>query len=86
LDPAFRDWNIEALLPAISCPILAIQGLDDEYGTMEQIESIARAVPITRLLPLAACAHSPHRDQPQVVLAASKEFVTRIAVAHQPSF
>jgi pimeloyl-ACP methyl ester carboxylesterase len=81
LDPAFRDWNIEALLPAISCPILAIQGADDVYGTMEQIESIARAVPIARLLPLAACGHSPHRDQPQLVLAASMEFVTRIEVA-----
>ena len=42
LDPAFRDWNIEGLLPSIRCPILAIQGEDDEYGTMEQIESIAR--------------------------------------------
>ena len=86
LDPAFRDWNIEALLPAISCPILGTQGVDDEYGTMEQIESIARAVPITRLLPLAACGHSPHRDQPQAVLAASKEFVTRAQVTGEGKF
>ena len=43
LSEAFRSWNIEALLPRIACPILAIQGEDDEYGTMEQIESIARA-------------------------------------------
>jgi pimeloyl-ACP methyl ester carboxylesterase len=41
----------------------------------------ARAIPIARLLPLDACGHSPHHDQPQAVLAASKEFVTRIAVA-----
>ena len=75
LDPAFRDWNIEGLLPSIRCPILAIQGEDDEYGTMEQIESIARSVPDTRLLALPACRHSPHRDQPEAVLAAAREFV-----------
>jgi hypothetical protein len=45
LDPAFHAWNIEGLLPSIRCPILAIQGEDDEYGTMEQIASIARAAP-----------------------------------------
>jgi pimeloyl-ACP methyl ester carboxylesterase len=75
LDPAFRDWNIEALLSSIRCPILAIQGEDDEYGTMEQIESIARSAPDTRLLALPACRHSPHRDQPEAVLAAAREFV-----------
>jgi len=75
LDPAFRDWNIEGLLPSIRCPILAIQGEDDEYGTMEQIESIARSAPDTRLLALPACRHSPHRDQPEAVLAAAREFV-----------
>jgi pimeloyl-ACP methyl ester carboxylesterase len=75
LDPAFRDWNIEGLLPSIRCPILAIQGEDDEYGTMEQIESIARSAPDTRLLALPDCRHSPHRDQPEAVLAAAREFV-----------
>jgi pimeloyl-ACP methyl ester carboxylesterase len=75
LDPQFRDWNIENLLTSIRCPVLAIQGEDDEYGTMEQIASIARAVPHTRVLPLADCRHSPHRDQPQAVLAATREFM-----------
>jgi pimeloyl-ACP methyl ester carboxylesterase len=75
LDPAFRDWNIEGLLPSIRCPILAIQGEDDEYGTMEQIESIARSAPDVKLLAIPACRHSPHRDQPEAVLAAAREFV-----------
>ena len=75
LADAFRSWNIEALLPQIACPILAIQGLDDEYGTLGQIESIARAVPRTRLLELAGCRHSPHRDQPAAVLRATAEFM-----------
>jgi len=79
LDPAFLSWNIEALLPSIRCPILAVQGEDDEYGTMEQIASIARGAPDSRLLALPACRHSPHRDQPQAVLAAAKEFVAGLA-------
>jgi pimeloyl-ACP methyl ester carboxylesterase len=81
LDPAFRRWNIEALLASIRCPVLAIQGEQDEYGTMEQIASIARAAPDTRLLALAACRHSPHRDQPQTVLAAAREFVSHAVIA-----
>jgi pimeloyl-ACP methyl ester carboxylesterase len=84
LDPAFRSWNIEALLPSIRCPILAIQGEDDEYGTMEQIASIARAAPDARLLALPACRHSPHRDQPEAVLAAAREFVAGVAVGPTP--
>jgi pimeloyl-ACP methyl ester carboxylesterase len=79
LDPEFRSWNIEALLPAIRCPILAIQGEDDEYGTMEQIASIAGAAADARLLALPACRHSPHRDQPRAVLAAARDFIAGIA-------
>jgi pimeloyl-ACP methyl ester carboxylesterase len=80
LDPAFRSWNIEKLLPSIRCPILAIQGEDDEYGTMEQIDSISRTASGAKSLALPACRHSPHRDQPRAVLAAAKEFVAGLAV------
>jgi pimeloyl-ACP methyl ester carboxylesterase len=45
LHPAFRAWNIEAEIGAITCPVLAVQGLDDEYGTLEQIRGMARRVP-----------------------------------------
>jgi len=76
LDPAFRDWNIEEYLPGIRCPLLAIQGEDDEYGTMAQLDAIgAKAGGPCRLLKLPACGHSPHRDQPQAVLEALTEFV-----------
>jgi pimeloyl-ACP methyl ester carboxylesterase len=78
LSPAFRGWNIEALLPAIRAPVLAIQGRDDEYGTLEQIESIRRALPETELLVLNQCRHSPHRDQPSAVLEATRHFTDRI--------
>ncbi len=70
LNAAFRDWNIEEYLPRITCPVLAIQGEDDEYGTMEQIRIIGRKAPRARLLELQHCGHSPHRDQPVAVTAA----------------
>ena len=75
LDPAFRAWNIEDCLPRIGCPVLAVQGEDDEYGTMAQIDAIARRVPHARLLKMAACGHSPHRDQPERVIAAVVDFL-----------
>jgi pimeloyl-ACP methyl ester carboxylesterase len=75
LDPAFRSWNIEDCLPRIHCPVLAVQGEDDEYGTMAQIDAIARRVPQARLLKLAGCGHSPHRDQPERMIAAVADFL-----------
>jgi pimeloyl-ACP methyl ester carboxylesterase len=78
LHPDFRVWNIEEYLPRITCPVLAIQGEDDEYGTMEQIERIDRAIPRVELLKLANCGHSPHRDQPEAVIEAGTRFVHRI--------
>jgi pimeloyl-ACP methyl ester carboxylesterase len=75
VDPAFRDWNVEALLPAIRCPLLAIQGEGDEYATMAQLDGIKRQVPQAELLKLTACRHSPHRDQPQAVIDAVLRFV-----------
>lgn len=72
LHPDFRAWNIEDVLPAIRCPIIAIQGVGDEYGTMAQIEAITRGATgvEVELLALADCGHSPHKDQPEAVLNA----------------
>jgi pimeloyl-ACP methyl ester carboxylesterase len=78
LSPAFRDWNIESYLPAIRCPVLALQGEDDEYATMAQIDRIARGAPDVDLVKLADCRHSPHKDQPQAVLEATQVFVERL--------
>jgi pimeloyl-ACP methyl ester carboxylesterase len=75
LHPDFRAWNIEDCLPHITCPLLAIQGENDEYGSLEQIDRMARLRPGTQLLKLPACGHSPHKDQPETVLAAVKQFV-----------
>lgn len=75
LHPGFRAWSIEEELRGISCPLLAVQGLDDEYGTLEQIRGIARRVPQTELLELPACGHSPHKDQPAVLTDAVCRFI-----------
>jgi pimeloyl-ACP methyl ester carboxylesterase len=79
LDPAFRAWNIEEFLPRIACPILAIQGEDDEYGTMEQIACIERAARDVETFKLANCRHSPQRDQPDTVIEVVTRFVRRVA-------
>ena len=83
LNPAFRAWNIEALLPVIQAPILAIQGEDDEYGTSAQVTGIRDRVTVpcsVTLLP--ACRHSPHRDQPEATLKAISLFVNSLALDH----
>ena len=59
--------------------MLAVQGEDDEYGTLEQIRGIARRVPQTRLLEIPDCGHSPHRDQPErCSIAKPARFIARI--------
>ena len=76
LDPQFLQWNIEEVLPRIACPVLAIQGEDDQYGTMEQLERLRRGVRgPCELVKLAACGHAPFRDQPGATLAALTRFI-----------
>jgi pimeloyl-ACP methyl ester carboxylesterase len=76
LDPAFRKWNIEEYLPRIACPVLAIQGEDDQYGTMAQLEAIERQVAARcELLKLENCGHSPFRDQPEKTLESISNFI-----------
>ena len=75
LAPQFRSWNIEREIASITCPVLAVQGEDDEYGTLEQLYAIERRLPKTRLLVLANCAHSPHRDQPELLTREAGRFM-----------
>ena len=80
LDPEFRRWNLEEFLPRITCPTLLIQGEQDEYGTLSQLDSIEQQVrgPVERAV-LAECGHSPHRDQRTRVLDLTAAFVSRLA-------
>lgn len=70
LDPQFLDWNIEELLAGIRAPALLIQGLDDQYGTLEQLDRIAAALGDTTRVELDRCRHSPHLDRQDAVIAA----------------
>ena len=78
LDPQFRAWNIEEYLPAIRCPVLCIQGEDDEYGTVAQLQAIRARVGEAEILMLPNCKHSPHRDQPERTLERTAEFVAAV--------
>lgn len=77
LNPAFRDWTITSELAPIRAPLLAVQGHDDNYGTMAQIDTIADCVPHAELVKLDACGHSPHRDAPQALNEAIAAFVSK---------
>jgi len=75
LEPAFRDWSIEDELERIRCPLLAIQGKNDEYGTLEQISGIARRAAQTEIVELDDCGHSPHRDRSEEVIRLAGRFI-----------
>jgi len=77
LDPEFKGWDIRSdFLPKVRCPVLAIQGYDDEYGTMEQLEEIKRRVAgPCEMVKLERCGHAPFRDQSEVVTAKVAAFV-----------
>lgn len=81
LDPRFRSWNIESYLGSIHCPVLLIQGQDDEYGGAAQIAAIQSHLSAEALL-LPECGHSPHRDRPDVVLDRVARFIAGKRSAH----
>lgn len=78
LAPGFQEWNIEGTLSGIRCPVLALQGEDDSYATMRQIDAIAERVEATTLLKLPGCGHSPHLECPAAVLEALAGFLARV--------
>jgi pimeloyl-ACP methyl ester carboxylesterase len=76
LHPEFRDWNIEEYLPKVACPVLVVQGEDDEYGTGAQLDAIkAKAGGPVETVMLADCKHSPHRDQETATRQAMVRFI-----------
>ena len=81
LAPDFAGWSIEPLLDALGCPILAVQGADDEYGTLAQVDGIGQRAAQTEIVVLPQCGHSPHKDAPQALTRAAVEFIMRHSVA-----
>lgn len=81
LDPGFRGWNIESYLPRVRAPSLVIQGEDDVYGSLAQVDAIERGsgAPVKRLV-LPRCGHAPHRDRPDEVLEAVVAFLGALGI------
>ena len=79
LDPEFRKWNLEEFLPRIQCSVLAMQGVDDQYGTDAQIKVVQQKcrVPVDVAM-LPGVQHSPHREAPDVAVAKIAEFVAKV--------
>lgn len=79
LDPGFKDWNVAEVIDYLRVPVLAIQGSDDQYGTLAQIEEIENRIysPVDVEV-LEACRHSPHLDQPEKTLSLAVEFLERL--------
>ena len=78
LSAAFRSFDIRADCQRISAPVLALQGVDDAYGTMQQIEQIRPREGHIVLQKLEQCGHSPHRDQTDLTTRLVTEFLARI--------
>ncbi len=72
LAPDFPRWQIVDVLPQIRCPVVAIQGEDDAYGTMAQIDRIVADIPGAFGVKLPACGHAAHRDRPDAIIAAAR--------------
>ena len=73
---AFRDWNLEGFLPAIQAPVLLIQGAEDAYGSLDQLDAIQRGVSgHWEQEVLSPCGHSPHREMTDRVLDRVSGFV-----------
>ncbi|PIE82866.1 MAG: alpha/beta hydrolase [Candidatus Contendobacter odensis] len=78
LHPDFRDWRIEKELQAITCPVLIVQGEDDEYGTRAQVDTIANSITgPSEILWLPHCGHTPHHQLRETVLEATAGFINQ---------
>jgi pimeloyl-ACP methyl ester carboxylesterase len=77
LKPEFKEWNITQDLQHIKCPLLAIQGTNDPYGTMAQVKELADYMAEVDVVEIPDCGHSPHRDQPEKLTQAIKVFVEK---------
>jgi pimeloyl-ACP methyl ester carboxylesterase len=75
LSKPFASFDIRAECQRITSPLLLVQGLNDEYGTMLQLDEIALAAPHAQQIRLANCGHSPQRDQPQLCVQGIADFL-----------
>lgn len=75
----FRNWNIEKFLPKIVCSSLIIQGEEDEYGTLKQVERITTQTNgKSNQLIIQNVKHTPHKEVPELILQKASEFLNQI--------
>ncbi len=81
LSESFKRWNIEASLANVQCPVLTIQGENDEYGTTAQVRAIEEKVsgPVESFL-IPGCSHTPHHEQPEQVMERMTTFISSLTV------
>jgi pimeloyl-ACP methyl ester carboxylesterase len=85
LRPSFRNWRMTERLPAVCCPLLVVQGADDAYGTLAQVEAIAAGTGgQAETLVVPDCGHTPHLEAPDIVLPAIECFIARRIRAAAP--
>ena len=78
LSPEFRRWNIQEQVAKLRCPVLAIQGTNDQYGTARQLHAIQAGLSKrSRSMVLSSCGHAPHMDQRTEV----EDIVARFVIA-----
>jgi pimeloyl-ACP methyl ester carboxylesterase len=82
LSPEFRSWSIADLVPRVACPLLAVMGSADPYGTFRQLDALEdrAAVPVQQIR-IAGVGHAPHRQRPELVVPALLAFARRILTA-----
>ena len=78
LSSEFRDWNIEPYIPKITCPVLVVQGEQDEYGSIRQVKAIVEQVngPAEQLI-IAGAGHTPHKEASENTLGIVTTFILK---------
>lgn len=79
LSEAFSDWSLDSELRLVRCPVLAIQGDADEFGStrhIERIESVGGRFVCAAII--KACGHVPHKEHPDQVLGLAKDFLKNL--------
>lgn len=79
LDPGFESWDIREVIDQWRHPVLAIQGAEDQYGTLAQIREIERRAncPLEVVI-MESCRHSPHVEQPEKTISLVAGFTRRL--------
>ncbi len=82
LNPQFMHWNIKRYVPQINVPVLALQGKNDQYGSLKQIQIIQENIKSGKTVLIDDCMHSPHFEQTQIVLNLMSQFINKIINEH----